>query len=44
MSKPPIKTVTTVQQIDADGNVIIETVTTVETVKQPEPPKTGMYL
>lgn len=40
----PVKTVTTVQQLDADGNVVSETKTTVEQVTQPEPPKTGMYL
>jgi hypothetical protein len=39
-----VKTVTTVQQLDAAGTVISETVTTIEKITQPEPPKTGMYL
>lgn len=40
----PVKTITTVQQVDADGNVVSETVTTVETTKRPEPPQTGQYV
>lgn len=40
----PVKTVTTVQQLDAAGQVVSETVTTVETTKKPEPPSTGMYV
>lgn len=39
-------TVTTVQELDADGNVVSEKVTTtvVETVVKAEAPRTGMYL
>jgi hypothetical protein len=44
VSDKPVKTVTTVQQVDANGDVVSETITTVETTKQPEPPRTGMYL
>ncbi|MGH9248018.1 MAG: hypothetical protein ACRD0W_00640 [Acidimicrobiales bacterium] len=44
MTGEPVKTITTVQQVDKDGNVIAETVTTVEATRRPEPPNTGMYL
>jgi hypothetical protein len=42
----PVKTVTTTQSLDAEGNVVSETITTTvtEEVKAPEPPLTGMYL
>jgi hypothetical protein len=42
----PKTTVTTVRELDQDGQVIRETVTTTvtETVKQPDPPSTGLYL
>lgn len=44
MTQEPVKTITTVQKVDRDGNVISETVTTVEETKKPELPRTGMYV